>query len=66
MKEYLFESLDRVKGLNDYELLVCDEGVKLFLRDSKGVVIGTQVWCGLTNYGVYELLDCLDEYFDKD
>lgn len=66
MKEYVFESLDRIKGAEGFELLVFDEGVKVFVKDGNDVVIGTHMWNGLTNYGVMELLNCLDEYFDNE
>lgn len=65
MRDYVFESLDRISGAESYELVVDGEGVKVVVMKSDG---GESVWrwAGLTNYGVMELLNCLDEYFDED
>ena len=65
MKEYVFNSLSKIKGADSFELLVNDEGVEVLIKDEKGVVVGTHMWHGLSNYGVAELLNCLDEYFDE-
>ena len=65
MRDYVFESLDRIDGAESYELVVDGEGVKVVVMNNDGSE-NVWRWCGLTNYGVMELLNCLDEYFDND
>lgn len=64
MRDYVFESLDSFVGAESYELVVDGEGVKVVVMKSDGSE-SVWRWAGLTNYGVMELLNCLDEYFDK-
>lgn len=64
-ENYVFEGLDRIDGAESYVLTVDDDGVKVEIMKKDG---GSSVWrwAGLTNYGIMELLNCLDEYFDED
>lgn len=65
MRDYVFESLDRIDGAESYELVVDGEGVKVVVMKNDGDEHVWR-WCGLTNYGVMELLNYLDEYFDEE
>ena len=65
MRDYVFESLDRIEGAESFELIVDGEGVKVVVMKNDGSESISR-WCGLTSRGVMELLDCLNEYFDED
>ena len=65
MRDYVFESLDRIDGAESYELVVDGGGVKVVVMKNDGDEHVWR-WCGLTNYGVMELLNYLDEYFDEE